>query len=128
MTEVKVRVLSAGASVVVAGLSALVTNVVTAEPSPKWWVFWGVLLVMGVVLQVWVSATGGPVTASGAGSIAVRGRVSGAVSTRVRGVGVQVNPPAASAGGVAAVAPGAVAADGEIDGPISTDVEGDGAP
>ncbi|WKD35997.1 hypothetical protein [Streptomyces xanthophaeus] len=122
----RARAWAAAGSVVVAALSALVTNLVTDSPSPKWWVFWAVLLVLGIALQIRVSAGSEPVTASGAGSVAVRGRVSGNVSTRVRGTAVQGAPPPPPGDGVAAVAPGAVAADGEVGGDISTDVEGDG--
>lgn len=122
----KARAWAAAGSVVVAALSALVTNVVTDTPSPKWWVFWGVLLALGVVLQTWLSAGGGPpVTASGAGSVAVRGRVGGAVSTRVRDA-AQDAPPAPPGDGVAAAAPGAIAAEGEVEGDITTDVESSG--
>ncbi|MFC9261332.1 hypothetical protein ACFRFJ_30620 [Streptomyces hydrogenans] len=122
--SLKTRTLAAAGSVVVAALSALVTNILTATPSTKWWVFWGVLIILGIGLQILVSTGAEPVTASGPGSVALRGNVSGSVSTRVRNT---AHDAAQAPGeGVTATGPGAVAAEGEVGGDVSTDVEGDG--
>jgi hypothetical protein len=118
------RAVAAGVSVVVAGVGGVVTALVTAHPSAGLWVALSVLLVVGGVLQFLVTAgdrqSSRPVTASGAGAVAVGGS-AGKIRTLVHG---SPGPSGEPAGGVAAAGPGSVAVGGDAAGPVSTEFTG----
>jgi hypothetical protein len=121
------RAVAAGVSVVVAGAGGVVTALVTAHPSAGLWVALSVLLVVGGILQVVVSAgdrrSSRAVTASGAGAVAVGGS-AGTIRTRVHGEHGPAGKP--DGDGVAAAGPGSVAVGGDAAGPVSTEITGPG--
>jgi hypothetical protein len=121
------RAVAAGASVIVAAVSGVVTALVTAHPSLGLWVALGIGVIVGAILQAAVSyysdrGKAQRVDASGAGAVAVGGSAR-KIRTRVQGS----RAPAAAPGerdGVTASGPGAVGIGGDAAGPISTDVTG----
>jgi hypothetical protein len=82
------RAVAAGTAVVVAAASGIITALVTGHPNWGLWVALGVLVVVGAALQVAVtawkrlSASRNEVTASGLGSVAIGGDITGRVHTR----------------------------------------------
>ncbi|GAA3009323.1 hypothetical protein GCM10020229_21220 [Kitasatospora albolonga] len=119
------RSIAAAATVVVAAGTGIVTNVATDSPSAGWWVALGVLVVLGGILQVYLTTSSGgpvPVTASGPGSIAIGGKATGALKTKVRGASTAASGPAPAPGGVSATGAGTIAVGEGAEGPVETDV------
>ncbi|MGW9024714.1 hypothetical protein ACWGQ5_10845 [Streptomyces sp. NPDC055722] len=120
------RAVAAGLSVVVAAASGLVTNVVTERRGIAWWVGLVVLVVVGALLQGWLSLkerAEPSVSASGPGAVAVGGTSRGPVETRVSGVSAG-QPRTAGDTGVSASGPGAVAVGRDVEDAVRTDVQG----
>jgi hypothetical protein len=120
------RGMAAGASVVIATFSGVLTGLVTQHASPGLWVALGVVAVLGGGLQVAISGsdrqTRGRVAALGSGSVAVGGS-SGEIRTRVSGRKSSSEKGAAGEG-VVASGDGSVGVGGDAPGPISTEVTG----
>lgn len=117
------RAVAAGLSAVAAAASGVITALVTAHRSLGLWVALGVLIIVGALLQVLVVTRepdhANPVTAVGAGSVAVRGS-AGEIHTQVRGL--TASEPSPDGAGITALGPGAVGVGGDANGPVSTDV------
>lgn len=117
------RAIAVGISIVVAGVSGVVTGLVTAHPSRGLWVALGVLLVIGGVLQAAITVVPhrSSAAARGPGAVAVGGDAKAEIRTRVHGMtaSFQDRP---GGDGVVASGPGAVSVGGDVSSPISTDV------
>ena len=90
MTDLTRRGLATAFSVVAAAGAGVVTNIATNEAAWGWWAGLGVLVIVGVGLQVYLNAAPahrapGPVIAHGAGSVAVGGTSRGPISTKAVG-------------------------------------------
>jgi hypothetical protein len=117
------RALGAGASVVIAAATGLVTNIVTEKPLWGWCIGLGALIIIGVAVQVWLSlgqSSAMQVNATGAGSVAIAGSAKGAVRTHVSG-SAQDPSTAKAEQGILAHGPGSVAIGGDA-GTVETDV------
>ncbi len=122
MASGAMRAVAAGATVVVAAASGVVTNIATQEPGWAWWVGLGVLVIIGVLLQVLISLldTGNKVTASGAGAVSIGGSAREKITTRVKGSGAAGS---SRTGGVSASGAGSVTVGQDAEGEISTEIE-----
>ncbi len=101
--------------------TGVATNVVTDQPSVPWLSGFGVLVVLLVALQVWLTVSeGGRVgRRMGAGSAYVGGSSTAPITTDVSGVR---RATGASAGSGEVMGPGAVVVDGDSGGQIRTRV------
>lgn len=122
MASGAMRAVAAGATVVVAAASGVVTNIATQEASWAWWVGLGALVIVGVLLQLLIGLLDADrkVTASGAGAVAVGGSARKKITTRVKGVGAAGS---SRAGGVSASGAGSVTVGQDSEGEISTEIE-----
>ena len=111
------RVAIASATVVVAAATGIVTNVLSSSWTLTWWLALGVLVVLGVGLQLLVGKKS-IVSSTGPGAVGVGGSTSKRVTTRVRGK----HGSGEVDGEISAAGPGSVAIGGNADGEISTDV------
>ncbi|TDB94206.1 hypothetical protein [Actinomadura sp. 7K534] len=130
------QAVAAGAGVVVGAAVNVATGMLTQEWGLAWWAAAVAFVVTGVVLMAWLTfrATADPepappkrVSASGDGSIAADGSVTGSSTkvTRPSAGGPAPAPPAAGADeGVSASGLGAIAAGGDV-GDSHTEVTGD---
>ncbi len=111
---------------VIAAATGLVTNMVTDDPSGAWWAALAILILFGVVPQIYLhsSASSGDrppvVQAAGTGSVAVGGSSYERISTNVVGIAGVEGQTAGR--GISASGAGAVAVGGEATGIIETDV------
>ncbi|MER6774742.1 hypothetical protein ABT389_33995 [Streptomyces bacillaris] len=111
---------------VISAATGMVTNVVTDNPSGAWWAALAVLVLFGVVPQVYLHRGASPedsppvVRATAAGAVAVGGSSYERISTKVVGVAGTAGGPVDQ--GVSATAAGAVAVGGEARAVIETDV------
>ncbi|MFI5531880.1 hypothetical protein ACIA8O_25445 [Kitasatospora sp. NPDC051853] len=126
MSTVVRRSIAAAATVVVAAATGVATNVATDDAGTGWWVALGMLVVLGVALQVYLTVSssdggGTDVTAAGAGSVAIGGSLRGSVKTKASGASGSAGAAPAQ-GGITAAGPGSVAVGKDVDGPIETDV------
>ncbi len=115
------RAVAAGGSVVAGVATGVVTNVVTTQPTVPWLAGLGVLVVLLIGLQVWLTVADGRPAGRrrGAGSVDVEGSSSAPITTNVSGVRQAPGAPF-EAGDV--VGPGAVVVDGDVRGEIRTNV------
>lgn len=119
------RAVAAGIAVVLAAATDLTIALVTSRPSAGWWVALGVLVVVGVLLQVAVTyhdKGSRDVGAVGSGSVAVGGQAR-KIRTLVRRAGVRPGSSRSSPG-VSALGAGSVGVGGDAY-DVTTDVTGE---
>ncbi|MFI6478263.1 hypothetical protein ACIBH1_10045 [Nonomuraea sp. NPDC050663] len=124
MTPGLARVAKAGAALAVAAAVNVATSLITDDRAAGWWATGGALALAlaGFGLQWWLtprqSESHHRVTASGDGSIAAAGNITG-VSTRVESTmsppPTQASAPGTVGPGISAPGRGAIAAGGDIE-------------